>query len=130
MELLNSRKKQIRQGDQVSSEIIDYMAECKQHCHGVQKAGGQVHSVQDGAALQGVQHKQKEAGRLDKEIRFPGIPFLIKRKFCQEGNRVEEKQVLGSVKCKLNSLPLTEHIIDQFNHYSPYYTNKTKSTPF
>jgi hypothetical protein len=61
MELLTSRKKQIRQGDQVSSETIDQMAECNQHCQGVQKAGGQVHSVLDGAALQGVQHKQDEA---------------------------------------------------------------------
>jgi hypothetical protein len=61
MELLTSRKKQIRLGDQVSSEIIYKMAECKQHCQGVQNAGGQVHNVQDEAALQGVQHKQEEA---------------------------------------------------------------------
>ena len=35
MELLTSRKKQIRHGDQVSNKTINVMAECKQHCEGV-----------------------------------------------------------------------------------------------
>ena len=52
MELLISRKKQIRHGDQVSNKTINALAESKQHCEGVQKAGGQVldHSVQDSAS--------------------------------------------------------------------------------
>ena len=59
-ELLTSRKKQIRHGDQLSNRTIVVMAECKQHCKGAQKVGGQVHSFQDGAFLQGVQHQQEE----------------------------------------------------------------------
>ena len=35
MELLISRKKQIRHGDQVSNKTINALAESKQHCEGV-----------------------------------------------------------------------------------------------
>ena len=45
---------------------------------GVQKAGVQVHSVQDEAAIQGNFAIMKD------QIRFPVMPFLNKRKFCQE----------------------------------------------
>ena len=47
---------------------------------------------------------QAGRSRSDKEIKFPVIPFLKKRKFCQEGNRVEENQVLGSVKVRIGWL--------------------------
>ena len=48
--------------------------------------------------------KQAGRSRSDKEIRFPVIPFLKKRKFCQEGNIVEENQVLGSGKVRIGCL--------------------------